>query len=264
VVPPVFVTGMSVAARKRAVATARRSAQALGARLGCSCVSFRSELSGLERGSASAWHHALLTDGATLTVRHNIVLDLTLGDAAIRRNLRRSYRALIGAGLDRWLVQLEHGSGANAARWSEFRALHRAAAGRVTREPVTWDLQWRMLCEGDAFLLTLSDPVAPERLVGGGFFEFSRDEAVYSVAAYDRALFHEPLGHVVQFRAIEELTRLGVRRYLIGAQPYPQDDPRPTMKELTIANFKQGFASTLEPWFVLTLPLAPAGIADRT
>jgi len=48
-------------------------------------------------------------------------------------------------------------------------------------------------------------------MIGGGFFNFTRDEGVYSVGAYDRSLFDKPLGHVVQFRAIEELKSRGIR-----------------------------------------------------
>ena len=81
--------------------------------------------------------------------------------------------------------------------------------------------------------------------VGGGLFACTRDEAAYSVAAYDRELFDKPLGHVVQFTAIKALKERGIRWYRIGARPFVGDAPAPSEKELAIADFKHGFASHL-------------------
>lgn len=89
-------------------------------------------------------------------------------------------------------------------------------------------------------------------MVGGGFFQVTRDEGVYAVAAYDRALFDKPLGHAVQYRAVEEMKNRGIRWYKIGARPYPGDQPPPSAKELRIAEFKQGFASHIFPCYRLT------------
>ena len=80
-------------------------------------------------------------------------------------------------------------------------------------------------------------------MVGGGLFHVTRDECEYAVGAYDRSLFDKPLGHVVQYHAIEEMKRRNIRWYKLGPRFYPADVPHPTQKELSIADFKQGFAS---------------------
>jgi len=74
-------------------------------------------------------------------------------------------------------------------------------------------------------------------------FICSRDEGVYAVAAYDRALFDKPLGHVVQFRAIQEMKRRECRWYFIGRRFYPGEQPVPSNKELSISYFKEGFST---------------------
>jgi hypothetical protein len=103
-------------------------------------------------------------------------------------------------------------------------------------------MQWSMILAGSAFFVSLRDP-SDRRLVGGGFFQYTRDEGLYAVGAYDRTLFDKPLGHIVQHVAIEMMQSLGLVWYRIGERPYIQDLPSPTPKQLAIGEFKQGFAS---------------------
>ena len=87
------------------------------------------------------------------------------------------------------------------------------------------------------------DEVPPDRRV--------RDECAYGVGTYDRSLFEKPLGHVVQYCAIELMKARELRWYKIGQRPYPSEQPRATDKEFSIAEFKQGFATHLFPQYVL-------------
>jgi FemAB family protein len=165
----------------------------------------------------------------------------------IKAQFRKSYRPLVSSGLRTWRVF--EMTGADEPRWQQFRDLHAHVAGRVTRSAQSWEHQYQSICTGDGFLIYLLD--GADRMVGGGYFQTSRDEGVYAVAAYDRALFDKPLGHVVQHRAIEVLKERGARWYKIGARPYPGETPVATSKELSIADFKQGFATHFFPRYVL-------------
>jgi len=129
--------------------------------------------------------------------------------------------------------------------WDEFRLLHLAVAGRATRSLQSWDAQLQAIAAQAAFLVYLRDPDG--RMVGGGLFHISRDEGLYAVAAYDRALFDKPLGHVVQYQAILEMKNRHLRWYKLGSRVFPVDEPPPSAKELSIAEFKQGFASHVFP-----------------
>jgi FemAB family protein len=168
--------------------------------------------------------------------------DLTASLADIRAAIRKSYRPLISSGLKLWRVAVMDTASLQQEVWAEFRELHKTVSGRVTRSDDSWRCQLAMIADGGAFLVYLQD-AASGRMVGAGFFQFTRDEGLYAVAAYDRTLFDEPLGHVVQYRAIEELKGRGLRWYRIGERHYPRDHPEPTQKQLAIASFKQGFAS---------------------
>ena len=136
----------------------------------------------------------------------------------------------------------------NDAVWGDFRAMHRQSAGRDTRPDSTWLLQRDAIASGDAFLAYLQD--AQGAFAGAGYFAITRDEGAYNVGAYDRGRFSLPVGHLVQWAAIQEMKRRGLRWYKIGDRPYISDNP--SEKELRIAEFKQGFATHIFPKYVFT------------
>lgn len=202
---------------------------------------------------ATKWHQKLMACDAAVTVRHDLYVDLCPPLPEIRSSFRKSYKPLISSGLKSWQVSLLDQNSVHASDWAEFKRLHFDVAGGRTRDDETWDAQLAMIYAGHAFLIELRDP-SSQCIVGAGFFQHSRDEGLYAVAAYDRSLFDKPLGHVVQQIAIEKLKSLGVRWYRIGERFYPQDRPKPSDKEMTIAAFKQGFASHMFCRFTFQLP----------
>jgi FemAB family protein len=240
---PVFVEGLSPRTQKRLCSAVLRLMRRLSEEISSPPpIAQQGIQPSLCCLGATEWHHQCLAVGAHLTTRHELYTDLQPPFSEIRAGFRKSFRPLINVGLKEWSVfDMDHRS-ATANVWAEFRRLHHAAAGRKTRSDRTWDIQFEMLCAGHAFLVGLRDRY-DARLVGAGFFQTTRDEGMYAVAAYDRALFEKPLGHVVQQRAIELMKSRGISWYHIGERPYPQDIPGPSDKQLGIAAFKQGFAS---------------------
>lgn len=194
-------------------------------------------------GDLGDWHDRLLRGGASATLRHELFLDLSPPLEEIRSSFRKSYKALVSAGSRLW--QVEVASGPCPQAWDEFRLLHLAVAGRATRSLDSWRLQHEAIAAGDAFFVSLRD--GSGRMTGGGLFHVTAHEALYAIGAYDRALFDKPLGHVVQFQAIGEMKRRGLRWYRLGARAYPSDVPAPSGKEIAISAFKDGFASHLFP-----------------
>lgn len=195
--------------------------------------------------SLSEWHIESMRRGAKPALRHELFVDLSLDIPSIKARFRKSYKPLISSGNRYWDVDIM--SSANRQVWTEFRQLHLISAGRQTRSDESWDAQHHAISEGNAFFVYLRNPGGI--MVGGGFFTISRDESHYVTAAYDRSLFSKPLGHVVQFRAIEEMKNRGLRWYKLGERPYPSDSP--SQKELSIAVFKEGFATHLLPQYHL-------------
>jgi FemAB family protein len=199
----------------------------------------------------SEWHDRAMKRNCTVALKHELFVDLSLDLGVIKSGMRKSYRSLISAGQRLWKVAML--TEANESVWAEFRALHALAAGGVTRPARTWELQHAAVGSGSAFLVYLRD--SAERMVGAGLFHVTRDESLYGVGAYDRSLFDKPLGHVVQFRAIQELRDRSIRWHKLGARSYPSDQPPPTPKELTISDFKHGFATHVFPRYELRFQL---------
>ena len=246
VLPPLFIAGCQPAYHKRITKSCLSLAEAIAKTHGHefweSAESF-GDLIGL-----SDWHTEAMTCGAICTIQHELFLDLRPEMVEIKRNFRKSYRSLITAGMRIWSVGVL--DAADESIWMDFRELHLKVSGRKTRSDETWALQLQNIEKQQAFLVYLRN--ASGDMVGGGLFVFTRDEGLYAVGAYDRSLFKKPLGHVVQYRAIEELKNRGIRWHKIGARPYHQDSPTPSDKEISIGDFKEGFASHFFPQFRLT------------
>lgn len=246
VLPPLFIAGLTANVKKKLLQSCLEFIDTLGRKLGVR--QWQSVDAFCNQAGISEWQHLALCRGATANFSHELFIDLNPPLAEIKSGFRKSYRPLVSLGAKLW--QIEVLDRRDDQVWDEFKNLHREVAGKVTRSDDSWRLQHEAVVYGDAFLVYLRD--GAERMVGGGFFHSTRDEGVYAVAAYDRELFDKPLGHAVQYRAIEEMKNRGVRWYKIGARPYPGDQPPPSEKELRIAEFKQGFASHILPCYRLS------------
>jgi FemAB family protein len=245
IAPPLFAADASPNTVKRIVADCLDWLDRLATKLKAAPFACREDpRPGFADEGLSEFYRQSFRRGARFDeLRHDMYVDLRPSLEQIRATWRKSYRPLATAGLRVWSVRLMDGGSSKREIFDAFRQLHRRVAGRDTRPPETWELQWRMILDGDALLIWLDDQ--NDRMVGGGFFQLTDCEALYSVAAYDRDLFDKPLGHVVQARAIEEFKRRGVHWYKLGELRFGGDRARPSAKELSIGAFKQGFASHL-------------------
>lgn len=247
VLPPLFVNDFPDKSRKTVVKGCLDLLEELCHAGGILKWESAESFTGSSESGMSEWHNQSKCRSATTFLRHELFVDLTLDIAAIKAGFRKSYKSLITSGMRTWQVDVM--TETNPVLWEEFRELHHVVSARVTRSAETWDLHHQAITHGNAFLVFLRN--GQGTMVGGGFFNITRDEGAYSVAAYDRSLFAQPLGHVVQYRAIEEMKKRGLRWYKIGFRPYPSDLPAPTEKEISIGEFKEGFATHLFPQYLL-------------
>jgi FemAB family protein len=245
ILPPIFIDEFSETSRKTIVKQCINYVEQLCDEFNIKKWVTIESFSGDSKLSLTEWHHQLMMRGAKPVLQHELFVDLSLDMGTIKSKIRKSYKSLISAGVNIWHVETLCEE--NAKIWGDYRQLHFNVSGRVTRSPGTWDLQHQAIAQGNAFLIFLRDELGV--MVGGGYFNITQSEGVYGVGAYDRSLFDKPLGHVVQYRAIEEMKRRGLRWYKIGFRPYLADFP--TEKELSIADFKQGFATDLFPQITL-------------
>jgi FemAB family protein len=247
ILPPLFASDTPSTIRKSLIGRILNGLEELCAAHSVKHWTSQVPFDGASDAPLSEWHHQIMARGGQAQVLADLYVDLSLNIEDIRKHFRKSYKPLINLGLRAWAVEIV--SRRDKAAWNAFKALHKKAAGRSTRSDHTWDLQLAAIAAGEAFMVSLKDHSG--EMVGAGFFAVTPNEASYSVGAYDRDLFDKPLGHVVQQAAIEEMKRRDLRWYHIGRRPYPNETPAPTQKELSIGQFKQGFATAVMPRYVL-------------
>jgi len=245
IIPPIFTNTLAAKSRKNII----KNCQTLLFKI-CQLkdISSWESLEGFLGDGAlgfSQWHLQAMARGSRTELQHTMYVDLSLDMHHIKSYFRKSYKSLISSGQKLWQVNVL--SDENQDVWREFQDLHVHVAGKQTRCQDSWDLQYKAITQGEAFLIYLNNDKG--NMVGGGFFHITRDEAVYAVGVYERSLFDKPLGHVVQYRAIEEMKSRGIRWYKLGLLCFSAEQV--SDKELSIAYFKQGFSTHVFPQFNL-------------
>lgn len=198
-------------------------------------------------GCISKWHLKSIEQSINRKIYFDGYIDLKKELKEIRKGYRDSYKSLVNSGRKIWKTGVVAEEG-DRKIWDEFRYLHMNSAGKITRNDETWNLQYEEIISGTAILVWLKN--SDGSLVGAGFFDFTRIEATYNCAAYDRRYFDKPLGHVVQDIAIEELKSRKIEKYRIGRIGSKLDTPSLTKKETDISDFKRGFITEIYPRYI--------------
>jgi len=245
ILPPLLVKNLSEKSRKTVIKKCLELLKVLCTLNNIPQWKSAESFAGQAEKGLSQWHIQAMTKAAKADLRHEIFVDLSLEKELIKASFRKSYKSLISAGQRIWDVGVL--ANEDPEIWSEFHELYVYVAGRETRSTASWNVHYQAITKGDAFLVYLRNK--NNDMVGGGFFNITRDEGVYGVGAYDRTLFDKPLGHVVQYRAIEEMKFRGLCWYKVGAMVYSSESS--TQKELSIAHFKKGFATHFFPQYLL-------------
>jgi FemAB family protein len=193
----------------------------------------------LNKIGLTKWQQNLFKNKAKLNVKVGLFTNTQNSLQSIKSQFRKSYKSLITEAQRYWVGKVNES--VTEEDWKEFQQLHIEVAGRVTRCELSWKSQFDSVNNGSSFFISLRD--TEKKLIGGALFNTSRDEGLYAVAAYDRNLFNMPVGHLVQFMAIEEFKRRNIKWYYLGDRTLPNSDPIPTEKEQNISKFKQGFAN---------------------
>jgi len=201
----------------------------------------------------SQWHAESRNLGATTQLESHLYLDLTLHIETIRASIRQSYKSLIKSGLQKITPTVFVGE--SRSEWDEFRQLHLYVSGRTTRSIETWNLQFDLMREGRAFSVYIRD--SAEILIGAIYVHHTKDEALYVSGVFDRDHKSTPLGHIAHWIAIQELQKRKVRWYCLGERPYANTIPAPSPKDVSIAYFKEGFATDKFPHITYMFPTGP-------
>jgi len=187
----------------------------------------------------SNWYFMWAERAKEVFSTHHILVDLSLDIQDIRLKFRKSFKPFINKGLREWRVEVHEK--VTDELFEAFRLLHRSVAGRSTRPIESWNKQKEQIDNMESFIVSVTGE--DNVMVGAGLFTYSRDSGFYSVGAYERELSDQPLGHVVQMKAIETFKKNGVMWYEIGLKRLRIDKKTPTDKELALTHFTEGFAT---------------------
>lgn len=154
-----------------------------------------------------------------------------------RADITRSEKLLQATVLDKDSVTSES--------FERYRMLHHRAAGRVTRPLATFQMMYNWIRDG---LAILSVANLHGKDVGFALVSVYKDGAYYSSSCEDPEHNDLPIGHILQWRALQWLQRHSVRRYEIGLQFYSsQPHAIVSEKESNISFFKRGFGGSPVP-----------------
>lgn len=200
-------------------------------------------------GGYSIFSQCLLENEARVrTVTAECFVDLSIPLDYILSTMRRTNRYSIKKAQELWKAKIvtKHDEEEIVDKtFDDFRRLHIEVAGRETRGLDTWVIQREALKNSDDFVILLYDGM--QKLVGASLYSTTGTAVTYSVAAYKRELFKQPVGHVSQWLAIKHAKALSKKWYYIGRRPYSGDISKPTEKEIAIGHFKEGFATNCYP-----------------
>lgn len=184
----------------------------------------------------------------------DVVVDLKLDDAALWSSLRKSYKALINKYSDRNGCEtlVVDAAAPDRELHETYRALHAKAAGRVTRDKVTFDLQYEMLLQGNATLLALR---CADGIAGCAYFGHNGAAVDYFSMADDpdMAPLRLPISHVLLWAAVRHFKARGFAMLRLsqpaGFSAVEGFGDYASPKELTIAHFKHGIGTRIIPAF---------------
>lgn len=181
-----------------------------------------------------------LNRGATISLQLNGWIDLTAGEAAHRRELRKSFRSLINWGRGNMTLRYVNAANPDAGAFAALQGFHQKVAGRATRGQASWDAMFAWVAGGGGELVLGYLPggeLAAATLVVDG-----AREAYYATGVYDRERFDKPMAHWPLWNAVERARERGLERFDLGIIPLPG---AASAKEEAIGYFKRGFAMSI-------------------
>jgi len=189
----------------------------------------------------------LLARGARCHPDFRTIMDLTQSDEALEADLRSTNRRHVRWGRKNLTLDYVDAANPDETLFHDFRELHRAAAGRVTRPLESWMASFEGIKAGDGDLVLCREN---DELVGGVMIADAGDTAVYATGAFDRAKFDKPLAHLPMLTAAVRARGRGRTRFDVGEVFDPEHEV--SAKERQIGYFKSGFSSMVATSLIWT------------
>lgn len=171
---------------------------------------------------------------------YELFVNLDLNISEIKNSLRKSYKSLVVNKTNN--LELKVLENNDISIWNEFRNLHLEESGRKTRSDLSWELQFDRIKNNNAFLIYIN---YKNNFISGAYFPHTNFESYYGVGVYPKKFNIINLGHLIQFRAIEEMKKRRIKKYKVGFI----DEIR-SEKRKSIDDFQSGFANEFKEKFI--------------
>lgn len=178
----------------------------------------------------------LIKNCSKLSNEYISYFDLNINKDSIKSYLRKSFKSLVDKEKSKFKYYILSNEDKNT--WKNFRNLHKKVAGKITRPISTWNNQFDAIKNNNGFLVYALDY---NTMIGGGFFQFSKDEAIYGTGAYIEDYKKFSIGHIIQYEAIKYMVEKNIKWYKLG-NLYTSHDLI-DLKSKNISYFLSGFSS---------------------
>lgn len=199
---------------------------------------------------------ACLGRNYALSLQLSGLCDLSIGEAGLRRHLRKSFRSLINWGRSNLVLSYVNSGNPDHEQFLEYQDFHRRISGRSTRQQKSWDAMFSALIEfgGELALARLSTG----ELVAGNLVVDGKTTSYYASGVYDRERFDKPMAHWPLWNAINRSRERGMRWFDLG---YTHMQGSVEAKEYAIGYFKRGFATAIASSLEWRQLRAPANVS---
>ena len=194
----------------------------------------------------SEWYKYIFANNGKTQIRNDMYLDLTMNNSEIWKIIRRSYKSLINKASRKYEALFLFSN--DKLMWNNFKLLHSKEAGKITRSEKSWVKQYENIINKKAILCYCLDD---NQIIGGAFFDLSKDEAFYSVAAYDKEFRKNPISHYIIYSSIIKIKSLGIKKLNFGELNCNDSMDLKNLKESNIQKFKNGFTSNISENIIL-------------
>jgi hypothetical protein len=205
----------------------------------------------IENSHISCISKQLLEFGACASPFYTQIIDLSLPEAVLYSRLTKAFKWSVNWGRKNLQIKVLTANNVDLNDLMQFRLLHIQAAGRETRSLKSWEMQYEMIKQGEAFSVFAYNN---NSLVSASLFPLSSSHCYYGVSASNRKLFEKPLNHCVIWTAIIFAKSLGLLSFEMGEQKYSRIlNPTISSKELGISFFKRAFGGDTRLFLDVTL-----------
>lgn len=216
----------------------------------------------LPSGCLSPLGRLLLEEGGNAAPNFGQFIDLSMPSDALHKGLTKAYKWAVNWGKKNLVIGVLDQASITAEHLAQFRRLHVEAAGRETRTPQSWALQYDMVRSGEAFCVFAW---MGGELVSAALFPHSKSHCFYGVSASRRSLFDKPLSHGVIWTALLHAKMVDLRCFEMGEQLFPMSPrPDPSRKELGISFFKRAFGGESRVFLDVSLQLTRSLEAEKS